>query len=241
MLYNAKGGAGKTTTSCNLAGSLALRGFDVLVADLDDQGSSTNWIGIGGGAENTPAIWPGHGYGAKVSVELGKLAQKYEIIVVDCAPGTEKDVNWAALMVADLVIVPSKLEPVDLGAVAHAKRLIEKAWDDSGRKYPGFILPVEAQLHKKEDLAYIEMLRKHGGSALGIVDMSVTSKNKSGKKETTEVPMTLGDRNAFTRPALIGATAHSIPNSKLAVSELELLTDFVLNALAMPSNKEEML
>ena len=43
---NQKGGAGKTTTSINVAGALSNRGHDVLLVDLDPQGHLTEGVGL---------------------------------------------------------------------------------------------------------------------------------------------------------------------------------------------------
>jgi len=48
LVTNRKGGVGKTTTSVNLAVSLASKGFEVLMIDLDTQGH----IQVGLGLEN---------------------------------------------------------------------------------------------------------------------------------------------------------------------------------------------
>jgi chromosome partitioning protein len=42
---NHKGGSGKTTTTVSLAAALGERGLQVLVVDMDPQGSATTWLG----------------------------------------------------------------------------------------------------------------------------------------------------------------------------------------------------
>jgi chromosome partitioning protein len=217
---NEKGGAGKTTTACQLAGALGRRGYDVLVADCDSQQTSTQWVAANGG-ENFPAqVWQGHQYKENVVKQLAQLVAKFDIIVVDCAPSVEQGSTWGALVVSDLVIIPTKLNPQDIAALPAAKRLVRRAWEQSERNFPVRVLPVAARMHMQDDRAAVAFLSKD--------------------QEFVTAKAILGDRKAYPRSMLIGGTVHGIAKAEDSVREVEALADEVLELIGLSSERERM-
>ena len=51
VVFNQKGGVGKSTITCNLAAISAAQGLRTLVVDLDPQGNSTHYL-LGEAADN---------------------------------------------------------------------------------------------------------------------------------------------------------------------------------------------
>lgn len=54
VVFNQKGGVGKSTITCNLAAISASQGLSTLVVDLDPQGNTTRYL-LGAGADESPA------------------------------------------------------------------------------------------------------------------------------------------------------------------------------------------
>src|SRR5690606_16944149 len=56
VVFNQKGGVGKSTITCNLAAISAQQGLRTLVVDLDPQGNSTHYLLGGATEEDTPNL-----------------------------------------------------------------------------------------------------------------------------------------------------------------------------------------
>jgi len=220
-VFNQKGGVGKTTSACQLAGSLGHKGFDVLLADLDDQMTSTSWAGTNEGANFPASVWSGFKYQANTSNEIQKFASKYEVIVIDCRPGIDEKGTWSSLLVSDLAIIPTMLSPQASAALPAAKVLAQEAWRAAKRQFPVRVLPVAVPRSRMNALerAELEMLQ-----------------------EDEEIPLM---QSSLSRAAVItgsmayGATVHSMPNARVAITEVDALTHEVMKLIGLKAKPQK--
>jgi len=122
---NQKGGCGKTTLSMNIAGALALEGgYRVLLIDADPQASAMQWRKNTEDNQLPFDVQPfPH---AVLHKEIGKLADGYDLVFIDCPPGggapshgngdRADNICRSALMAADIVFVPVRPTPLDYHA-----------------------------------------------------------------------------------------------------------------------------
>lgn len=218
-VFNQKGGAGKTTTAVQLAGTMGYRGFDVLIADLDPQGTTSKWVSR---SDVFPAtLWTGHRYTAEgVQAELKKLSAKFDLIVIDCAPSIDQPGTWSSLLVSDLAIIATKLGPADLDSLPGALALAKEGHRASGRTYPVRILPTAYRKARADERLALEQLA-----------------NNKQYPEYKLLETSLADRVAYTRSMLYGVTVHSIPKSADAIAEIDSLADEISEILSIPLSK----
>lgn len=113
-IFNQKGGSGKTMLSVHLAVAAYLQGFKVLILDLDEQRSASNWYRVRGTVPG-PVVAP-------VAVALldkaltAARAGDFDLILIDCPPAVSP-ATAKMIGAADLVVIPITPEPFDLAAL----------------------------------------------------------------------------------------------------------------------------
>jgi chromosome partitioning protein len=121
-----KGGVGKTTTAVNVAAEWHSRGRRVLLVDADPQGTARTWADVAAEASKEAPTVVAMGAGLHRPDQLPALARGYDVTVIDCPP-RHGEIQRAALMVADLVVLPCGPSAVDAWALGATLDLIGEA------------------------------------------------------------------------------------------------------------------
>ena len=212
VVVNQKGGSGKTTLSMQLAGTLGLRGYRILVVDADSQGTATRWAASSEDDTPFPATVAGLApAGGKIHREVKKYMADYEYIIVDCPPSVDSPVPQSALLIADLALVPVVPSPADLWAARGIKQLIENAEN------------INEDLDVRLIANMVQPRTTLGKDALEILD-------------DFGIPLTdssLHLRTVYRESTLYGSTVHIFGSrARPAIKEIESLTDELLKILS---------
>lgn len=205
---NQKGGAGKSTTTMQLAGTLSRRGFKVLVVDADQQATSTRWSA----QADTPFPATVVGLaaaGSKLHREVQKFVNDYDFILVDCPPSVIDPTPQSAFLVSDLVLIPTRPSLPDIWAVKETLDLIEKAKTIN------------------EDVKVAILLNAKQPNT----QLSKDSRAVLSEFEATLLKTSFANRQAYAQSVVLGSTVHDVPGAKPAQSEVEALTDEILELL----------
>ncbi len=120
-----KGGAGKTTLVAQLGVAWARQGLRVALLDVDPQGSLAAWANVrqSGGRGPAPLIVAVQGW--KLGVEIDRLRNAYDLLIIDTPPHAETDAR-VAIRAADLMVVPLQPSPMDLWATGATLELAKQ-------------------------------------------------------------------------------------------------------------------
>lgn len=213
-VFNQKGGCGKTSVSMQLGGTLALRGYKVIVVDMDKQGTATQWSARGKDNPFPATVASLAAQEEHLVGEIEKFAQVYDFVVIDCPPAIESQTPWAALQISDLGLIP--IAPV-MDNLWASEMPIELGWR-AQQENPDLLLRFVVSRMKRGNL-YESCLKKlKGDSPIPTLDSM------------------LFDRNAYPESQLIGQTVHRRGN-RSAINELESMTDEVLEVLGIGVKK----
>lgn len=126
-VLNTKGGVGKTTIALNLAVARALAGRDVWLVDGDRQATAMQAVAQRAEAGIIPALSVSH-YpdGPLLRSQLQQQGGKYDDVVID-AGGRDSGALRAALMLADVVVVPFQPRSFDVWGVGDLSGLVQEA------------------------------------------------------------------------------------------------------------------
>lgn len=120
-----KGGVGKTTVTLTLATTLHAAGHRVTVIDADPQGTARAWASRAAElGRSGPAVMGMSG--AQLRRDLESLARVSDIVIIDSPPRLGSDAR-AAMLVADLVLLPTTPGAADLWALQETIAVLEEA------------------------------------------------------------------------------------------------------------------
>jgi chromosome partitioning protein len=110
-----KGGAGKTTLIVHLATFWSGQGLSVAVADIDPQGSVTQWAKLRAEKQGraAPFVLPVTGW--RTAAEVERLAKTYDIVLIDSPPHAATEAR-IAVRAAHQVLIPLQPSVLDLWA-----------------------------------------------------------------------------------------------------------------------------
>lgn len=218
VVYNQKGGCGKSMTSMQLGGGLGLQGFKVLIVDMDKQGTSLIWSTKAPPDEPFPAevisLAPAH------ENIIGTIEQKYplyDFIIIDCPPAIDSSIPWAALNIADLGLVPVSPVLDNVWAAREAKELFLRA-------------------------------REHKPHLIGAYLLSIVTRGKvfdhcksllSNDNDIPLLPCQLSRRNAFPESQVFGTTVVQLDPKSAAATEVQTLIEVVLKLLDVKPKKQK--
>jgi len=198
-LLNQKGGVGKTTLAIHVAMTLARRGRRVLLVDADPQHSALDW----NEAREESPCFPVIGLATKtLHRDIDAHKKNYDDLIID-GPPRVNELARAAIMAADLVLIPVTPSPYDVWAAKEITDLLN-----------------EASAFKPDLKSVFVINRKIANTAIG--------RDVSDALAGYPFPVlkaTITQRVAFAESAAQGLTVQELDATGAASAEIEKLVD----------------
>jgi chromosome partitioning protein len=125
-LVGQKGGSGKTTVATCLAAEWHRAGHRVLLVDCDPQGTVRTWGEVAREAGLSAPTVIAMGADLWRQEQLPRLAQSYDRVVIDSPPRLG-NVQRAALLAADVAVIPCGPGASDMWALAETLEVVNEA------------------------------------------------------------------------------------------------------------------
>lgn len=206
-LAGQKGGSGKSTMAISLAAECLARGWRVLLVDADTQGTARTWGEVATQAGHQAPTVVAMGANLYREGQLPALAKGFDLAFIDCPPRLS-EVQRAALMAADLAILPSGPSATDVWALAESVELVRAAQQLRPalvfvavvtRRVPGTVIGREARDALKEagvpvarsELGFRVAYQEAPGAGLGVTRYDPTGEAAAEVRALTDEVLAL--------------------------------------------------
>lgn len=203
LIASQKGGCGKSTIATNLATVLASSGKEILLVDADRQLSSLQWsdnrASIGGDEVHIPCV----SRYDDIKLALMEYDEVYDTVIVDTA-GRDSLEMRSAMLVADMMIVPTKPTQFDLYTLRHIDKILTRALENNPKLDARVVITMAQAVTRSDNEGACEYISSlHNLKLCGVM---------------------IGDRKIFKESNLTGLGVVEIraksPSDKLGQTEL---------------------